>query len=271
MAIYLDYIFIENLIIDYILLKETSQIARRNISNKKTIGASIIASCYVVVMIYLKIQELNYVICKMLLIIVMVYIAFNPKEISEYIKIIALFFLISVINVGSLMVVTNLLNMQGAHFILKFALYIGSFVLSKFFANQMWRMYKRDIKNDDLIYNVKLKLNGKTYEYRAFLDTGNSVYSYSNNLPVIFAEIIDEDMLKSIESKEYFNIRTVTLSNKADKRAYVFENVEIAKNSKSWFVKIGVVFEREKLSKDNSYNMLLNYILYTQDLGGIKI
>lgn len=271
MTIYLDYIFVENLIIDYILLKETSHISRKNISNKKAILAAFMTSCYVLFMMYLKIEELNYVFCKILLVIVMVYIAFKPKEIREHLKIIALFFLISVINVGSLIVVTNLLNMQNTNFLLKLVIYIFSFVLSKFFANHMWQIYKRGIKNDDLIYDVKLKLNKKTYKYKAFLDTGNSVYSYTNNLPVIFAEILDDEISKDLESKEYFNIRTVTLSNEVNKKAYIFENVQITKKDKSWFVKVAVVFERAKLSKDSSYNMLLNYILYTQDLGGIKI
>lgn len=271
MTIYLDYVFIENLVVDYILLKETSQIARRKISNKKSILAAIIASCYVVLMMYLKIQELNYVFCKILLVIVMVYIAFKPKEISEYLKIIVLFFLVSAINVGSLQVIINLLNTPKANLLLKLVIYILSFLLSNFFTNHMWQVYKREIKNDDLIYDIRLQINGKTYKYKAFLDTGNSVYSYTNNLPVMFAEILDDSMLNDLENKEYFNIRTVTLCNEANKKAYIFEKVEITKKEKTWFVKTAVVFEKTKLSKDGSYNMLLNYILYTQGLGGIKI
>lgn len=271
MTIYLDYIFIENFIIDYILLKETSYIARKKVSNKRIILATIIASCYVVVMLYLKIQELNYIFCKMLLVIVMVYVTFNPKEISEYLKLIILFFLISTINVGSLIVVTNLLDMQNESFLLEIGIYILSFLISKFFASQMWQIYKREIKNNDLIYDVKIDLNGKKYKYKAFLDTGNNVYSHTNNVPVLFAEVLDDDMLKLIEKRDGFNIRTVTLSNQSNKKAYIFENTEITKNENIWIVKVAVVFENVKLSKDNSYNMLLNYILYTQDLGGIKI
>ena len=130
MTIYLDYIFVENLIIDYILLKQTSYISRKKITNKKAILTSVIASCYVIFMMYLKIEELNYAFCKIVLVIVMVYITFNPKQTRDYLKIAALFFLISVINVGSLMVVMNLLNMQSATAILKLIIYILSFFIS---------------------------------------------------------------------------------------------------------------------------------------------
>ena len=271
MTIYLDYVFIENFIIDYILLKETSNIARKRISNKKAILAAIMASCYVVFMMYLKIQEFNYVIYKMLLVVIMIYITFKPKDVREYLKIIALFFLISCINVGCLIVITNLLNMQSTNLLLKLVIYILCFLFSKLFVNHMWQIYKREIKNNDLIYDVELELNGKVYKYKAFLDTGNSVYSYTNNLPVIFAEIIDNDLVKALENQDYFNIRTITLSKESNKKAFIFNKVEITKKDKTWSVRAAVVFEKTKLSKDSSYNMLLNYILYTQDLGGIKI
>lgn len=274
MTIYLDYIFIENFLIDYILLKETSYIARKEITHRRAIISAIIASSYVAFMMYFKIQELNYLICKMLLVVIMIYISFKPKKTNEYIKLIALFFLISVINVGTLTVVTRLLNLQDANMLLKFIVYIVSLFLSKFFTSHMWKLYKREIKNDDLIYEVKIRLGDKIYKYNAFLDTGNNVYSYTYNVPVIFAEILEDDMLQELEKrkdKESFNIRTVTLSSEANKLAYIFDKVEITKKGKMWYVKAAIVFERTKLSKDNSYNMLLNYILYTQNLGGIKI
>lgn len=271
MTIYLDYIFIENFVIDYILLKETSYISRKEITHKRAILSSIVASTYVVFMICFKVQELNYLICKMLLGVVIIYICFQPKEINEYIKLITFFLLISVINVGTLTVISNLLNIQNQEGLLKLVIYILSLLLSKFFTNNIWNIYKRKIKNEDLLYDVQINVKGNIYKYKAFLDTGNSVYSYTYNLPVIFAELIDDNMLEKLEEKESFNIRTVTLSNAQDKKAYIFDNVEITNKKEKWKVKTAIVFENIKLAKDNSYNMLLNYNLYVQNMGGIKI
>ena len=271
MTIYLDYIFIENLFIDYILLKETSYVARKVVSNKRLILSAIIGAIYVVIMMYLELQELNYLICKMFLVVIMTYISFKPNKINEYIKIIAVFFLTSIINVGTLIVITSLLNFQDMSGLLKLIVYVISLVLSKFFTNHMWKMYKQNIKNNSLIYEVKICLGNKIYKYNAFLDTGNNVYSYTYNVPVIFAEVLDEAMLKELKNKEFFNIKTVTLSNESNKKAYIFEKVEITKKDKTWQIKAAIVFENMKLSKDNSYNMLLNYILYAQNLGGIEI
>lgn len=272
MTIYLDYIFIENFFIDYILLKETSYITKKETTHSRTIISAIIASSYVVIMTYFRVQEFNYLICKLLLVVVMVYISFQPKTLNEYIKIIGLFFLISAINVGTLIIATNLLNLQNSNVLVKLIIYIFSFILSKFFTNHMWKLYKREIKNDDLIYEVKIHLGEQIYKYNAFLDTGNNVYSYIYNVPVIFAEILDDNMLTKLkDNKESFSIRTVTLASESDKKAYIFDDVEITKKQKTWHIKAAVVFEKTSLSKDGSYNMLLNYILYTQNLGGIKI
>ena len=78
-------------------------------------------------------------------------------------------------------------------------------------------------------------------------------------------------MKEYLKQKEYFNITTITLSSKKEKRAYVFDKVEITCGNETYLVKCAVVFEDTKLSKDNNYNMLLNYILYTQEMGGIKL
>ena len=136
---------------------------------------------------------------------------------------------------------------------------------------RMWKIYKSNIKEDTLIYEVEISLGRKTYTYKAFLDTGNNVFSNVYDVPVIFAELLNKEMLLELDKKESFEIRTVTLSNESSKRAYIFDKVKIRNKDKIWNVKAAIVFEKVKLSKDKTYNMLLNYILYTQSLGGIKI
>ena len=269
MTVYLDYIFIENFIIDYILLKETSYIARKKVKNKRIILAAIISSMYVVIMLYLKVQHLNLLICKMFLVIIVIYISFRPQKLNELIKYMGMFLLVSVINVGSFYVLSNLLNIKIRHEILKIFTYLLGLILSKFFISYMWKIYKREIKKDDLIYQVRICIGRKTYQYNAFLDTGNSVFSYTHNLPILFAEILDESMTNELKYLESFDVKTVTLSDKSNRKAYMFDKIEIIKNNKKWYVKGAIVFEKIKFSKD--YNMLLNYILYIQNLGGIKI
>ena len=54
MKIYLDYIFIENFIIDFIILYETSLMAKIKVKNKWLVIAAALSSLYVVIMIVFK-------------------------------------------------------------------------------------------------------------------------------------------------------------------------------------------------------------------------
>ena len=74
MTIYLEYVFIENLIMDYFILKETNEIAKLHVNNKRIILASLFSSIYVVLMLVFKLEVLNYAISKILLAMCTVYI-----------------------------------------------------------------------------------------------------------------------------------------------------------------------------------------------------
>ena len=271
MELYIDYIFIENFIIDTIILKETANISKKEAKNKHIILASIISSGYVVIMLVFKIQLLNFVICKVLLGGIMVYISFRPKTAMQYIKITGLFFLVAIINLGTINIIMNLFNIEVLNFLTKVLIYICGLYISKIQLQDMWKIFRQNIKVQELVYDVNLKVGNKQFSYKAFLDTGNNVYSYTYKMPVIFARVDDKSILKELKKLESFDITTVTLASQSKKIAYVFDNIEISKGEDVWRVKAGVVFENFNLSNRKDYNMILNYLLFTEELGGIKI
>ena len=203
--------------------------------------------------------------------VVMVYIAFRPKKIVKLLKLSLVCFAVSIINVGSITAVLNLMGIKQALGIHKILIYIAGLVTSKLVISDMWKIYRLDLKTHDLIYKVIIKTNKNQYTYNAFLDTGNNVYSYSYGVPIVFAEIKDNDILNELEGKEKIKIETVTLSSRTTKTAYLLDDVEIIKENEKYRVKVGVVFEKTKFSRNNSYDMILNYILFENNIGGIKI
>lgn len=269
MIIYLDYLFIENVIFDFIILKEVTLISKIKYNNKKIIIATIISSLYVVIMLLFRITILNYFMSKMLLVFVIVYIAFKPEKILIYIKLVSTFLMVSIVNVGILVVTKSLLGIETLTGSIKIAIYIFVYIVGKLILFKFWKMYSTNVTNNSLNYTVTLKIGKEKYIYSGFLDTGNTVYSHG--MPIIFAEVLDENLIKKLKGREYFETKTVTLGGTTIKKAYIFENILITKGNESWCVKAGVVFENSKMSKFNNYNMILNYILYTESMGGIKI
>ena len=95
MTIYLDVVLIENLCMNYIILFATGYILKLKRKHIRIIISSLIGSVYAI-LAYMEIMKIySNMIFKIILSIVMVYIAFAPKTIKEMIKVLLLFYLTS--------------------------------------------------------------------------------------------------------------------------------------------------------------------------------
>ena len=95
MTIYIDIIFLENLFMNYIILFATGIIVKAPLKIIRTLLSSIIGSIYAVVS-YMSILEINSnFLLKVILSVVMVYVAFNSKSSKIFFKQLIIFYLTS--------------------------------------------------------------------------------------------------------------------------------------------------------------------------------
>ena len=95
MTIYIDIIFLENLFMNYIILFATGIIVKAPLKVIRTLLSGIIGSVYAVVS-YMSILEINSnFLLKVVLSVVMVYIAFNSKRAKTFLKQLIIFYLTS--------------------------------------------------------------------------------------------------------------------------------------------------------------------------------
>ena len=99
MTIYLDIIFVENILMNYIILFATLVILK--VKNKwqqiRLLVSGVIGSAYAII-VYLDILSIySGITAKVILSIVMVYVAFNPQSIKQLFKQLLIFYLISFI------------------------------------------------------------------------------------------------------------------------------------------------------------------------------
>ena len=64
----------------------------------------------------------------------------------------------------------------------------------------------------------------------------------------------------------YVDIPVSTISKMSNEKAVLLKGKMLGKE-----IKIGVVFVENKLNKDNAYNMILNYKMFEENLGGICV
>lgn len=95
MTIYIDIIFLENLFMNYIILFATCVVVKAPLKIIRILFSSIIGSIYAIIS-YMSILEINSnILLKIILSIVMVYVALNSKNIKTFFKQYVIFYLTS--------------------------------------------------------------------------------------------------------------------------------------------------------------------------------
>lgn len=177
MKIYLEYIFIINFLLDFMILYGTKRLLKINKPNKRIIISSLIGSFSTFILL-INISNLILFIIKILLSILMIIISFglnNIKENTFY------FYLISIIVGGFIYLFDIKLNPYLNMLIILILTPIIIYILIKEYTN-----FKLNIKDK---YQVLITINKKDYLLEGFIDTGNRLKSPISNKSVILVNL----------------------------------------------------------------------------------
>lgn len=210
MIIYLDIIFIENLLMNYIILLATVIISKEKINQIRIIISSIIGSLYSVAYYLTKLPIFITIIAKITLSIVMIQILTNPKNIKELFKNLILFYLTSFAFGGCAFAIlyyfkpTSIIqttkNFIGIYPI-KTAIIGG--IIGFITINISFKLVKSKLSVKDMFCDVKIFNNGKERKIKAMIDTGNFLKDPITNSPVIviekrkLEELLPEEILEN--------------------------------------------------------------------------
>lgn len=210
MTIYLDIVFIENILMNYIILFGTGSIQKIKMSNLKLILASTIGAIYAVILYLNIIPAYSNLFMKLLLSILITYVAFNPSSIKKLLKSLCLFYLISFVTGGCALALLFLIapseiQLQNGVLIgsypLKVTLIAG--VIGFGIIQYCFRTNKKKLQKKDFICKIEVKLCGKIIKTRAFLDSGNNLKDPLTKEPVI---IIEKELIKKVINLENINL-----------------------------------------------------------------
>ncbi len=212
MTVYIDIIFIENIVINYIILYATGIVSKSKINQKKMIISSLIGAVYSVIYYILKINIYSNMIVKWMLSIAMVYIAFETKNFKVLAKKLVLFYLVSFVFAGAALGIIYMVNTQ--NITIQNGMIVGSYTLKTILIGIVvafiviiigFNFAKGKLSRKDLIYNIKIYINGKNVKTKAMMDTGNFLKEPITNIPVavvehtLLYEIIPKEILNNIE------------------------------------------------------------------------
>lgn len=213
MTVYIDVVFLENLILNVIILYATSLIAKINLKIIRTLISASIGSIYAIMYYIFQIGLYSNIIFKFVLSVIMIYVAFNPKEFKTLLKVLILFYLTSFIFGGASLSVIYLVNAQRIN--IQNGMIIGKYTMNTIFTGIIiafiviviaFKIIKSKISKNDLFCDIRFKINNKEIKTKAMLDTGNLLKEPITNIPVVVVEhkllydVIPNEILDNIEN-----------------------------------------------------------------------
>ena len=205
-TIYIDIIFLENLIMNFIILYSASIILKIKPKFIRISISSIIGSMYAIVSYITEMRIYTSIMSKFVLAIIMIYVAFTPQNVKKMWKQLLIFYLTSFVFGGVALYLIYFIKPQ--EILMKNGMFIGEYVLKVIMLGAIvafviikisLNIIKTKINAKDMYCKIKVKINKKEIETTAMIDTGNLVKEPITNTPVV---IIESSLLYEILPKE---------------------------------------------------------------------
>ena len=195
MTIYVDILFLENLILNTIILYASTIILNSKPKHFRILVASCLGAIYVVIFYIFKIKIYIDIVAKLMLAICMVYIVYRPNKVMDLIKYVVIFFLVSFVFGGAslgLIYIVNSNNVTIQNGIIHGAYTVKTIFLGVIIAFIIiilsFKLVKSKLTKKDMFCKIKINIEGKEIETKAMLDTGNLLKEPITNIPVVIVE-----------------------------------------------------------------------------------
>ena len=285
MTIYLDIVFFENFILNYIIILSTAIISKSKMKLTSIMLSSTIGGIFSILNYLMNINSLENMVLKIIISILMMLIAFNDYKIKKLIKQLLFFYLVSFTFGGIAFMLLFFIKPQ--NIIMKSNHLVGTYpikitilagILGFVVIFLIEKIIKDRLNKKSMICDLEIFYDGKIRKIKTMIDTGNLLKEPISKNDVIIVEkeslegIVSKDILENIkyilkgkwiqEKNIYsYKIKLIPFSSLGNdnglllgfKPDYVkiYSDDEITRND----VLIGIY--DGKLSKANQYNSLI--------------
>jgi len=220
---YLDILFLENLLINYVILSLTQRFSRKYSTPFKLLLGAFIGAGYVLIFFLTPYSFFREFLAKFLLSLLIIYMAFSPETLKEFFRILSVFYLVSFAMGGTIFAL--LYAVKGRETALPIGIGFAALLL---FLN--WDYVVKKAKQDKMKYEIYIEIFEKKVKTYGFVDTGNKLFDPLSNLPVV---VVAYSSLKSLLP---YDLEEFVAEGKID-----FGKVlEIIKDEK-WHSRIGII------------------------------
>lgn len=209
MTIYIDVVLIENVIMNFIILLATGLILKEKIKITRLLLSSLLGAIYSVISYMSILGIYSSMVLKIILSIVMIYIAFNPQTMKKMWKDMLIFYLTSFVFGGAAFALIYIVKPQDI--LMKNGLFLGTYPLKTAILGGIiafiiiitaFTVVKSKVTKKDMFCEIEIQLNENKIETTAMIDTGNLLKEPITNTPVI---VVEHTLLYDCIPKEILN------------------------------------------------------------------
>ena len=209
MTIYIDVVFFENLIMNTIILIATGIILKQKMKWLRILLAGTLGAIYSIMTYISELQIYSNIILKIILSILIIYIAYNPQTVKQLWKTTLIFYLTSFVFGGAAFALIYIVKPQ--EILMKNGLFLGTYPLKTVILAAIiafiilitaFTIVKNKFSRKNMFCEIKVKLNNKLIETKAMIDTGNLLKEPITNTPVI---ILEHTLLYDCMPREILN------------------------------------------------------------------
>lgn len=213
MEIFIDIIFLENLVMNYLILQLTAMFSKSRTSSLRLFLGALLGAMYVVLLILLPgIQVYYTTAAKIVLSLAIVAVAFSPERFAGFFKTLAIFYISTFIFAGAAF--AFLYFSEGGGFIKngvvvtlgngKWVYIFLSVITVGIIVRIFWDMLQYKFTREKLLIPLKISFESRIIDLAALVDTGNSLHDPLSNLPVIVVEFNAIQEILPCEIKNIF-------------------------------------------------------------------
>ncbi|MBE7076157.1 MAG: hypothetical protein E7375_03745 [Clostridiales bacterium] len=199
MKIVVEYVLLENLLINLIVLKTSSLVAKEK--GRLYLLSAFLGACFTIVLPLFCLSTIGHIIVQLGLSFVFICLTFRFKTLKKFIYLVLCYFLSLLVYGGAVYLFEGFFGIK--HTILVLATIVCLYIVIRFVLKRINR--KRTIEN--FCFDVEIVYKGKSLTCKGFLDSGNLLVDPITDSPVclinfkLFSEIFNDIQIQDVLGK----------------------------------------------------------------------
>lgn len=222
MQIVIEYVFLENFLVNLVLLKTTALLSKNK--GRLFILTAFLGACFNVVLPLFRLSGVGHFLVQTGIVTISVCLSFKFKKFKAFLMLFLAFFASSFVYGGACYYFESLFGLPALLIVM--ATVVAMFLAIKF----LFKIFNRKKAVDNFCFDVEIENNGKKAQFKAFLDSGNMLFDPLTQSPVnlvnfkvfssLFSEVGIEDLLrktdklKTLTNAHYINLGTLSGNEK---------------------------------------------------------